>query len=198
MIVCLVALTAFRQQTLKLSPLFSDNMVLQRNRPVPFFGLADPKQTVTVTIDGQTVATQADDTGKWLVNLLPLDAGGPFTGTVQTTANTITLNNVMVGEVWVCSGQSNMDFREAQADDFAKAQDEADPAIRMFTVSKASTESPAKDVQGTWIPASKTTVGFVLGRCLGIWTGAAYPPQRPDRSYSIVMGWNARRGVDKS
>jgi len=159
MVACLLALLSPPQPSLQLNPLFSDNMVLQRSMAVPIFGTAGPGQSVTVSIANQTQTTKAGDDGKWLLRLAPLEAGGPYEEIVRAPGSSITVKNVMIGEVWVCSGQSNMERPEYLADDLAQAQDQADPGIRMFTVAKVSREQPGSEVRGTWIPSSKTTVG---------------------------------------
>jgi sialate O-acetylesterase len=99
--------------------LFGSGMVLQRDMPVPVWGRADPGENVAVTFDGQTKnATTAGD-GTWRVVLDPLAAGGPHTMTIEGT-NTITLTDVLVGEVWVCAGQSNMVVRRTRTRDMAE------------------------------------------------------------------------------
>ena len=89
--------------------MFQSNMVLQREKPVPVFGNASPGEEVTVTFRGQAKSTRADDNGKWQVKLDAMNAGGPFEMTVQG-GNTLWFTNVMVGEVWLCAGQSNMGY----------------------------------------------------------------------------------------
>jgi sialate O-acetylesterase len=89
--------------------MFQDNMVLQREKPVPVFGKAAPDEEVTVEFNGQTKTTRVDGGGKWQVTLDPMNEGGPFAMTIKAK-NTITLTNVMVGEVWLCAGQSNMGY----------------------------------------------------------------------------------------
>ena len=159
MIVSILVVAALHKQALKLPSLFSDNMVLQRDMAVPFFGIANPSETISVQMDGQAVTTKCGLDGRWIVKLQPLQAGGPFTATVQSNSSTIQLKNVMVGEVWVCSGQSNMELPESAANDYSQALDEANPSIRMFTVSQTAVDEPARDVRGTWSPASRYTVG---------------------------------------
>ena len=88
--------------------LFSDNAVLQRGVAVPVWGTAADGETVTVSFAGQSVSSTASG-GKWFVKLKPLSAGGPYSMTIRGQ-NTITINNLLVGEVWLCSGQSNMAF----------------------------------------------------------------------------------------
>lgn len=93
----------------KLPAIFGDNMVLQREMKVPVWGTAAPAEAVTVSILGQKVSTKADAKGKWRVDLSPLSAGGPHELTVAGS-NTVKFKNVLVGEVWICSGQSNMEW----------------------------------------------------------------------------------------
>ena len=88
---------------------FGDNMVLQRDKPIPVWGWASPKEKITVQFDHQTKTTKADKSGKWMIKLDNEKAGGPYVLTIKGK-NTITFNNVMVGEVWICSGQSNMEM----------------------------------------------------------------------------------------
>jgi sialate O-acetylesterase len=88
--------------------LFSDNAVLQQGREVPVWGSATDGERVTVKITGQEVATTAQN-GRWLVRLKPLPVGGPYTMTISGANNAVTISNLLVGEVWICSGQSNME-----------------------------------------------------------------------------------------
>src|SRR5664279_3891485 len=93
-----------------LAPLFTDHAVLQQDQPVPVWGRAAPGEKVTVTFRNQTVQATANANGRWIVRLQPLKPGAPAPLTVSGK-NTIKLDDVVVGEVWVCSGQSNMEFR---------------------------------------------------------------------------------------
>src|SRR5690242_18219467 len=88
---------------------FIDHMVPQRGKPVPVWGTATPGERVTVAIAGQTQSTDASGDGKWMVRLNDLPVGGPYTLAI-VGKNSIKLDDVLVGEVWLCSGQSNMDF----------------------------------------------------------------------------------------
>src|SRR5258708_3235312 len=91
----------------KLPAMFTDHAVLQRDMPVPVWGWADPGEEVTVAIAGQTQKTKADDKGKWRVTLDPLKVGDPLT-LVAEAKNRVDRKNILAGEVWLCSGQSNM------------------------------------------------------------------------------------------
>ena len=129
----LVAISAVCRADVKPNSLLSDGAVLQQGAPVPVWGTAREGERVTVKFADQTVTATARD-GRWRVRLKPLQAGGPFTMTI-TGDNTITITNLLVGEVWLCSGQSNMEFplsRAANATDATNSA--ADPQLRLFTV----------------------------------------------------------------
>jgi sialate O-acetylesterase len=148
---------ALLQQPLTLPSIFGDNMVLQRQQPVPFFGHAAPGDKIRISIGSRFVETSAGPDGRWQASFRPMEAGGPYKVVVQGR-QTVSFDNVMVGEVWLASGQSNMEWRQADADDHELARQEADPHVRMFTVERTSTESPAPDVNGEWIVSRSDTV----------------------------------------
>jgi sialate O-acetylesterase len=174
----------------KLHGLFQDHMVLQRDMKVPIWGTADPGEMVKVTmnVDGQKTSaaatTTADDKGKWMVTLHPMTAGGPITVKVEGKANNIQLTDVLVGEVWICSGQSNMEWSLQQTRDpkdvIANSKNDK---IRLFDVPKkpnatpqtelgaASTEKNGREF-GKWLECEPKTVptfsgvGYFFGRKL--------------------------------
>lgn len=133
-------------------------MVLQRDRPCPVFGTATPGSYIEVDVDGQSAAAQTDPQGHWMVRLRPMPAGGPYDLTVSGDGS-VSCKDVMVGDVWLASGQSNMEFIEEFANDFEQAKTEADPAIRMFTVSHMSSEDPQTNVKGDWQPGYSYGIG---------------------------------------
>ncbi|MDR1383265.1 MAG: sialate O-acetylesterase [Planctomycetaceae bacterium] len=154
----------------KTPAIFSDNMVLQRDLAVPVWGWADAGEKVTVTFNGQTKETVAGENGKWSVKLDAAPAGGPYELTVAGS-NTIAFKNVALGDVWVCSGQSNMEW---QVKNVIKAEGEIQeanyPNIRFITVPKKSVNVPQDNFQGSWVPCSPqtvpgfTAVGYFFGR----------------------------------
>ena len=150
-VLAVLLLTASAQAALKLPALFGDNMVLQRGFPVPVWGWADPNETVTVSIQDQKKTATAGADGKWMVKLDTLSAGGPHELTVAGKSESKTIKNVLVGEVWVGSGQSNMEWsvRRLRAKDEIAAKANY-PKVRLFTVRKATTETPQTDVVGEW------------------------------------------------
>ncbi|MCL4401193.1 MAG: sialate O-acetylesterase [Acidobacteria bacterium] len=153
----LTASLAFAE--VRLPAIFSDHMVVQRGRSVPVWGWADPGEDVTVSIAGRTKKARAGADGKWMVRLSALNSKVPLELSVKGK-NTLTVQDVLVGEVWLCSGQSNMALRVSAARDFEKEQAAADlPQIRAFTVASDYAKEPQSDVKGKWIVASPQTVG---------------------------------------
>lgn len=129
----------------KLPAIFADNMVLQREKKVPVWGTAAPDEEVTVSFLGQKVSSKADAKGKWRVDLSPLSAGGPHEMTVSGS-NKITFKNVLVGEVWICSGQSNMEWHvewcKNPKEEIANAND---PELRLVIVKKTAAGTQQAD-----------------------------------------------------
>lgn len=126
-----------------LNPLFSDGMILQRAMPVPVWGEADPHAPVTVTFGGQTRHAVADTKGAWRVKLAPMTASSkPRTLSVSSGGARVGAQNVLVGDVWLCAGQSNMQAWAAGSDveQFLKTAD--DPLLRVFLVDVTSTTAP--------------------------------------------------------
>jgi len=144
----------------RLPAVISSNMVLQQQSEVPLWGWADPGEQITIQADWQKAKTsaRANADGKWTARLTTPQASGPYTIRIKAD-NTITLENVLVGEVWLCSGQSNMAWTVKQANDAQAEIAAADyPDIRMFTVRRKVAETPQDDCQGTWQETSPETV----------------------------------------
>ncbi len=154
---------------------FSDHAVLQKSDKVPIWGKASPGEAVTVTIDKAAASATTNNEGKWIVQLnLQAEGPGPFELVVQGK-NSITLSDVVIGEVWVCGGQSNMDFRLSKA---ANAKEEiagsANPLLRQFKVDFKASAVPldSDGVQGKWVVSDPktsgdfTAVGYFFGKQL--------------------------------
>jgi sialate O-acetylesterase len=143
------------------APFFRDNAVLQREKPVPVWGRADPGEKITVTFRSQAAAATADDQGRWRVTLAPMPANSTPAELVAKGKNTVTARNILVGEVWLCSGQSNMAMtvnRTLNAD--AEIADAANyPLIRHFRTSLTAAALPADDVGGEWRVCGPATAG---------------------------------------
>ena len=144
----------------KLPALISDNMMLQRDIPVPIWGTASPGECVTVSIGRHSVSTVAKADGRWQVKLPPIKAGGPLEMTVRGR-NEIKVRNILVGEVWLCAGQSNMVMSVKQCDnaekEIAGAKDYSQ--IRNYTVELQARPEPQTDTVGKWEVCSPETVG---------------------------------------
>jgi sialate O-acetylesterase len=161
-------LTANLFANVKLASPFADHMVLQRGVPVPIWGWADRGEKVTVKLGKQTVSTTAGSDGKWMLKLNKLTAGGPFVLTASGK-NTVTINDVYAGEVWLCSGQSNMDFTVAREDRYwcgvyNEKEEVANanyPLIRMFDTDFSPRATPQDTVKGKWEVVSPQTIGHL-------------------------------------
>ncbi len=145
----------------KLPHLVSDSMILQRGDSTKIWGWADPNEQITIDFNDKTYQTTADEDGNWAVTLSELTAGGPYTMEINAE-NHKTLKNIMVGDVWVCSGQSNMELpmerlKYRYPDVIAKSEN---PAIRQFDVPrKYNFKQPQQDViSGSWVSADPKTV----------------------------------------
>ncbi|MFM2198369.1 MAG: hypothetical protein RLZZ505_1801 [Verrucomicrobiota bacterium] len=138
--------------------LFTDGAVLQRGQKVPVWGTAKDGEKVTVELAGQTATTTAQG-GKWKVELKPLEAGGPFSMKISGD-NEVTVNNLLVGEVWVASGQSNMEWTLNASFQPEVEKPKANfPQIRMITAKKVASLQPLDQIEGSWQACSPETVG---------------------------------------
>ena len=148
-------------ETLRLARLFGDGMVLQRSQPVVVWGWALPRTSVTVALRGKSAKTVSDSAGAWKLTLPSQPAGGPVELTVAAGSTRIVLHDVLVGDVWVASGQSNMEFTVSGARDAAREIASAnDPAIRHFKVPASYASTPEADLAGgSWARADSEHVG---------------------------------------
>ena len=157
----------------RLARIFSSNMVLQQGLENPVWGWAGKHEKITVLFAGNVIETKASRDGSWKVKLPPMEYGGPYTLIVEGD-NEIKLTNIQIGEVWVCSGQSNMEFTVDRAVNSEKEIADANyPKIRMFTVPKTTATQPADDLEGgSWEVCSPATVahfsavGYFFARSL--------------------------------
>ncbi|WP_309384475.1 sialate O-acetylesterase [Cerasicoccus frondis] len=139
--------------------LFSDHMVLQRDQVDPIWGKADPGEKVTVSFNGQSKETEADADGDWRVELEPMAAGGPFEMVIQGN-NEVVLKDILIGEVWVCSGQSNMQWIVNNTNNKEVEVLSANyPEIRLLSLPRVGTQEPQDNIDATWEVCSPETVG---------------------------------------
>src|SRR5690242_13066471 len=146
---------------LRLPRLFGDGMVLQRRKPVAIWGLAPPGSPISIDFRGRTTRATSNAEGRWKATLPAMEAGGPFELTVHASDARIELHNVLVGDVWVASGQSNMEFVISQANNSAHEIAAAnDSLIRQFKVPDSWSNDPEDDLAGgEWAPADPAHVG---------------------------------------
>lgn len=165
----------------RLPHLFSDHTVLQREAPIHVWGWSDPGEKVTVRFHAQTRSAESNAEGEWSLWLMPEQAGGPYTLTAQGNAggaaSTVTVSDVLVGDVWVASGQSNMEFPlkgfggttvlKNGAEEIANA---TVPTVRLLRIEHKSSDVPVEDVDGSWTlctpetAANFSAVAYFFGR----------------------------------
>ncbi len=202
---------------------FGDNMVLQRELPVRIWGTADPGEKVTIRFAGQEVSADADEKGAWMVTLAPLRADKkPGTLEVSGRDSTVTLKNILVGEVWLCSGQSNMAqpiwgtnprYRQKDGDKIAAGADY--PLIRIASIARRAAAMPETQVELKWQEACGdvikpfSAVGFLFGvellKALDVpvgmigssWGGTRIEPWTPREGFhSVPEGSKLARFLD--
>jgi sialate O-acetylesterase len=188
----------------ELPRILGNNMVLQRGIPVPVWGWADAGEAVSVTLGPHTVKTTAGPDGSWRVALPALDAGGPFE-MIFEGKNTVTLRNVLVGEVWICSGQSNMEWSVSRSNNAEEEIAQANHGeIRLFHVPRRTSGRPLENVNTSWrICHPETVPGFSavayffgreVNRELGVpvglintsWGGTRIEPWTPPVGFASV------------
>ncbi|QDT26401.1 Glycosyl hydrolases family 2, sugar binding domain [Gimesia panareensis] len=142
-----------------LPSIFSDNMVLQQGKPIPVYGTAAPAEKVIVEIGGQQKETTADAAGKWQVILDSLSRQPAPTTMRVAGENVVQIKNVLIGDVWLASGQSNMEMRVREVNNAAEEIRNANyPEIRFFMVKRDMASAPRKDTAGEWLVCSPETV----------------------------------------
>jgi sialate O-acetylesterase len=169
----IMSCTAKLFAVIRLPPIMSRNMVLQQNSQATLWGWADPSEHFTIacswknTVDSVT----AFNSGKWKAKINTPSAGGPYTITIKGRFNTIVLENILIGEVWICSGQSNMEMSNTQQikDELPNSKNDN---IRFFTVAKTTSEYPQDFADGKWVSCNEETLrrfsaaGYFFGKKL--------------------------------
>ena len=167
------ALTSLAQ--LRLPAIFSDHMVIQQQTSIPIWGWANPSQEVRISVswNADTIKTKASNTTSWKASIQSPAAGGPHTITITAGRESRTLTDVLAGEVWLCSGQSNMEWSMAASSDGKELIEKInDPTIRLFQVPKSAASSPQVRGEGDWAVANKesvrgfSAVGYFFGKKL--------------------------------
>ena len=148
------------QAAVKVPAIFGENMVLQQQQPVPVWGWADANEQVTVEFAGQKKSTTAGANGKWMLKLDALKASATPAVFKVSASNVITLDNVVVGEVWFASGQSNMEWPVQASNNFDQEKSSANwPLIRHFKAPKNFKPSPQDDISAKWEVTTPDSIG---------------------------------------
>ncbi|TDB68874.1 sialate O-acetylesterase [Arundinibacter roseus] len=157
----LVLLSTLAQAQLRVARIFGDHMVLQRNKPIEIWGWASKGDKVELTLNQQKVTTQAAADGKWKAQLPAMPAGGPYELSIKTKKQTVLFSDILLGEVWLLSGQSNMEWRVRQADSARSEMASANfPTIRHVEIPHTLSFVPESDVEaGSWQLTTPETVG---------------------------------------
>ena len=193
---------------IEVAGIFSDNMVLQRQLPVKVWGWGDVGENVTVRIAGKKGSGVCGRDGKWMVTLEASEAGGPFELVIEGK-NKISFSNVMFGEVWVCSGQSNMQFGIASVVNAEEEIKNADyPNIRLFSVPNRISGLAKEDLKSRWLVCSPKTirnrwgsfsaVGYFFGRELHKEVGVAIGLINSSWGGSHIEAWIPENGFGAS
>ena len=204
-VIFILFFSLFASANVRMPLLFSDGMVLQRNKEIPVWGWADANEKVTIHFNKQTKTIQADTNGKWMIKLAAEKAGGPFELTI-TGKKKVVIKDVLVGEVWICSGQSNMEFQMYKLPDFETQKNQANyPMIRQFGVAQDLSGTPKEDLKaGKWAASNKenirdfTAAGFFFAKKL--YAELKIPIGIINTSWggTNVETWTSRQAFEKS
>ena len=203
-------------------PVFADGMVLQRNSEVSFWGDADPNERIIINASWseKSFATVADNHGAWRINVATTSEGGPYSVTVSGSKDMISIDDVLLGEVWLCSGQSNMAFRILIMQDYEEELKNFNyPEVRLYSSGRGAATYPKKEIRGEWISLDRATpehsaIPALFGRELYIRLGVpigilnvSYPgssneawlpeDQIADLDKPMAILEEARNGADK-
>ena len=186
-----------------LHPLFSENAVLQRDRPLTIWGWTRAQADVTVKFDGAQRTLRADGEGYWSVPIRPRAAGGPYELEVSSAGQTQTRRNLMFGDVWLCSGQSNMEWPLSASNDAQAEIAAADfPQIRLLTVPKAVRSQPMETFESSWQVCSPQTVGefsavgYFFGRKLHRELGVPIGLVDSTWGGTVAQAWTSRPALE--
>lgn len=203
---CLIMLLTMNNNLfaqLQLAQIFSDHAILQRQKPIKIWGWAMPNEKILVTLAGQKREILADTEGGWHVIFDPLETGETHTLLVSNGKQKIIIKNILIGEVWFCSGQSNMEWTTAQAQHFTVTQNNADfPQIRYFNVQREVSLTPLKNLKsGHWQSCTPQTVGnfsaigFFFARLLHQRLGVPVGIVHASWGGSHIEGWISQEAL---
>lgn len=204
-----VSIAYDQQSNIRLAKIFSDHMVLQRGTNIPVWGWADPGEHITAKLGNQSAEAVTSAGGTWKLFLGPLEPGGPFE-LIISGKNTITINNVLIGEVWVCSGQSNMEMPVGNVatwysgvlnykEEIAAANY---PQIRLFKEGRIVSDKPQDDCEGIWSQCSQesivdfSAVAYFFGRKLHKELGVPIGIIDASNGGTNIEAWMSRAVLD--
>lgn len=200
--ILLMPLISSAEESLRLASVFTDNAVLQRGQDVPVWGTAEPGQTVSVAFADQEVTAKADQKGRWILRLSELAAsseGRTLTAEAADGGQTVAIKNVLVGEVWICSGQSNMAFGLAGSVNGQKTiADAGDDQLRLFAARAVATDEPQNSIGGQWTADSSqsarsfSAVGYYFGKALRKKLGVPVGLIKSAVGGTVAEAWTAR------
>jgi sialate O-acetylesterase len=198
---CILITASSLQAEVRPNRLFSEGAVLQQGIGIPVWGTANEGEKVTVKLNSQTATTVATR-GRWMVRLGPCKAGGPYELKIAGENNVIA-KNIMIGEVWLCSGQSNMQFAmKAFPSLRSEAAQASNPRLRFFTVSQNPSVLPASDIEGRWIEctpqsaADFSAAAYFFGRDLQKAVGVTVGLIRSARGGTPAQAWTSLEGLE--
>lgn len=188
---------------LRLAQLFSDHAVLQRQKEIPVWGWANPNESLQVTLGQQTIKTMADQEGRWKVNFSPMEAGGPYSLKVSAPSGNLERVDILIGDVWLCSGQSNMEWMVSQSNNFTLERKGATfPRIRHFKVGHEVALEPIDDLDtGKWVLCTPenvenfTAVGYFFAKEVIEKTGVPVGLLNTSWGSSQIEGWISKEGM---
>ena len=157
--ILMIVTTSSASADISTSAVFGDSMVLQREKPIHIWGWVEPEASVTVALAGNEVTATSDADGRFDVDLPKMEAGGPHELSIKSGGDTVQFSDALIGEVWLCSGQSNMQWAVQQSNDADLEALSADyPQIRLITVPQVGTQEPQKTFKGDWSACTPETV----------------------------------------
>jgi sialate O-acetylesterase len=188
----------------KMPAIFGDHMVLQQDMGVPVWGTADPSEGIKVTVGNHSATATAGVDGRWMVKLAPFPASAESMTMTVTGKNTLRFVDVLIGEVWVCSGQSNMAYPLSESVSGSEAALKSqDTKLRLFTMAHRMTHKPVTDIEGKWeicepdTAAAFPAVGYFFGRDIRAKLGRPVGLIAMHYGGSSAVAWVSIEGLEK-
>jgi sialate O-acetylesterase len=202
----LVSATVVVAEPLRLASVFTDNAVLQRGQTVPIWGKGEPGQTIVVAFSGQEKSAKVDKDGRWMARLDAVSASAKGqTLTAKSGSEVVAIGNVLIGEVWVCSGQSNMAFGlGGSVNGKAAIAAAGDDQLRLFNARAQATDEPQESIGGSWAVDSSqsagsfSAVGYYFGKALRKKLGVPVGLIKSAVGGTVAEAWTAREELEKN